>query len=83
MKKTYKKPMMIVEWFALSQTIAAGCGEKLDGMGEPLLARRETCAWLYDGFHMFEDPNICLHASEYWEIVCYNAPEGGLNVFHS
>ena len=83
MKKTYKKPMMIVEWFTLSQTIAAGCGENLEGMGEPLHARKAECAWDFNGFHMFQKADICENASEYWEIVCYNAPEGGLNVFHS
>lgn len=83
MKKAYKKPMMIVELFTLSQTIAAGCGENLEDMGEPLHARKEDCAWDFNGFHMFQEKYICENASEYWDSICYNAPEGGFNIFHS
>ena len=83
MKKTYKKPMMIVERFTLSQTIATGCGENLEGWGEPLHATKAVCAWDSNGFHMFQEASICENASEIWEFICYNAPEGSYNIFHS
>jgi hypothetical protein len=85
MKKAYKKPMMIVEWFTLSQTIATGCGENAFNWGTPKHERKAVCAWdLNDtGMLIFQDPNICELASEDWGVVCYNAPADGNNVFHS
>ena len=85
MKKAYKKPMMIVEWFTLSQTIAAGCGENISNLGTPLHTRKAECAWDHNdtGILIFQDPNICELPAEVWGEMCYNAPADGYNVFHS
>lgn len=83
MKKAYKKPMMIVEWFTLSQTIAAGCGENASNLGEPLHARKADCAWDFWGIIIFENSDACVEKSEVYGELCYNAPADGYNVFHS
>ena len=48
MKKAYKKPAMIVEWFTLSQTIAASCAD-LSDYGSPTLNRMYLCGWDLNG----------------------------------
>jgi hypothetical protein len=86
MKKTYKKPMMIVEWFALSQTIATGCGD-LSSYGSPTLTRIANCAWDFNGDYLLflEGNNNCEYPIEDGTIdgLCYNTPSEGLNLFHS
>ena len=86
MKKAYKKPMMIVEWFTLSQTIATGCGD-LDIYGSPTLTRRANCAWDFNGaFLLFlEGNNNCEYQIKDGTIdgLCYNGPSAGMSLFHS
>ena len=82
MKKAYQKPMLIVERFTLSQTIAHNCGKNLD-FSMATHATIETCGWDIGGLEFFMDPTICDFSVEYFEGVCYNAPEGGYNVFQS
>lgn len=82
MKKAYQKPMLIVERFTLSQTIAHNCGKNLD-FSMATHATIETCGWDIVGMEFFMDPTICDFSAEYFEGVCYNAPEGGYNVFNS
>ena len=86
MKKTYKEPMMIVERFTLSQTIATGCGD-LEQYGSPTLTRRANCAWDFFGATtiFLEGNEQCLLQVEdgAFEGLCYNAPSAGLNLFHS
>jgi hypothetical protein len=88
MKKAYKKPMMIVEWFTLSQTIAQGCGDNLEDYGSPTHTRRTTCAWEFLGgaaYYFLDSNDVCLDPVEEGgsDFICYNAPEGGINLFHS
>ena len=86
MKKTYKKPMMIVERFTLSQTIATGCGD-LEQYGSPTLTRMANCAWDFNGaFLLFlEGNNNCVHQIEDGTIdgLCYNGPSPSMSLFHS
>lgn len=84
MKKAYQKPMLIVERFTLSQTIAHNCGKNLD-FSMATHATIETCGWDVGGIEIFIDPMICDQPLEedMFDFACYNAPEGGYNVFHS
>ena len=82
MKKAYNKPLLIVERFALSQTIATGCGENVEG--KPLNTRTYNCAWDMGGVIILQTTEICRdNASDVWEIACYNAPEPSMSIFHS
>lgn len=83
MKKAYKKPVLLVECFTLSQTIAHNCGENLDfSMGT--LKDKNSCGWrVAGGKVLFIDPTICSLPMENFFGVCYHAPEGGYNVFQS
>ncbi len=82
MKKSYKKPMLIVERFTFSQTIANMCGENLD-FGQPTHETKETCGWDMFGTEVFMDDSVCDFPTEEFGGICYNAPEYGFNVFSS
>lgn len=82
MKRVYGKPVLCIERFTLSQTIAHNCGENLD-FSMATHGTKETCGWDIDGNEIFMNPLICDWPVKEWEGVCYNAPAGGLNVFNS
>lgn len=83
MKKAYEKPLLYIERFTLTQTIAHNCGENLD-FGMANYATKETCGWnASPGYEIFMDPTICDFPTKDFVGVCYNAPEGGYNVFNS
>ena len=82
MKKQYEKPVMYIERFTLSQTIALNCGENVD-LGEPMYGSKETCGWNIDGTIVFTSKPNCVELTEVFLDVCYNAPAGGNNVFAS
>ena len=48
MKKAYTKPVLIVERFTLSQTIAHNCGKNLD-FSMATLANKKDCGWNIGG----------------------------------
>lgn len=82
MKKAYKKPVLLVECFTLSQTIAHNCGENLDfSMGT--LKTKESCGWIVGAIELFINPIICDYPTDKFFGVCYNAPAGGFNIFQS
>lgn len=82
MKKAYTKPVLIVERFTLSQTIAHNCGKNLD-FSMATLANKKDCGWNIGGIEVFMDTTICDVYVEEIDGVCHNAPEGGYNVFNS
>ena len=82
MKKAYEKPVLYIERFTLSQTIALNCGENVY-LGEPTHGSKETCGWNVDGIIVFTSKNYCSELTEIYLDVCYNAPAGGYNVFAS
>lgn len=90
MKKAYKKPLLIVERFALTQTIAAGCSPA-DGLpGLVTFASVDSCgfdmSWgggLGTGLVLFTNEHYCDLLTESFDGICYNGPNGGLNVFSS
>lgn len=88
MKQKYTKPSLIKETFTLSQSIAKNCGRLLD-FNKATLADRANCGWDVDGNHntkhdvVFLDAAACSIKTQYFAGVCYNNPEGGMNVFNS
>lgn len=82
MKKAYEKPVLYIERFTLSQSIAHNCGENLD-FGMATQTTKETCGWNVGPYEIFMDRLICDRPTKYFDGVCYNAPDGGYNIFAS
>ncbi len=85
MKQTYVKPRIIIERFALTQSIASGCGAVADNsLGQPTQWSKSTCAWDVGGYTFFLDTmtNICkdykLSENDDLYGFCYNNPEGSM-----
>lgn len=91
MKKEYKKPMIMFEVFALSQSIAVNCGiSTIDGsqFGRPTLQEIGACGWLdtLDEIVWLEDTDVCdLPVDEDTNVdgLCYGNPNGGISIFGS
>ena len=85
MKNQYVKPVLVIENFTLSQSIAYNCGENLD-WNQATTKDAYSCGWNtgFPGDVVFmESTNGCNVRDEDFEGVCYNNPEGGINVFSS
>jgi len=86
MKQKYVKPSIIVERFALTQSIASGCGTSATNtLGKPMQWSKSTCAWDVGGIIMFLNTmaDICEDErvdSENMEVngYCYNNPDGSM-----
>ena len=90
MSKKYNKPILQIEYFALSQSVALGCGAPHwdEMMGGPAHWSKKTCGWRDDlGTVYWLDTTICETETpiDYSPIegVCYNEPNGGYPVFSS
>lgn len=85
MKQKYTKPVLVIESFTLSQSIAHNCGKNLD-FTQATTKTVETCGW-NTGFPneiVFMVPNNgCNVEDEDFDGVCYNNPSAGINVFNS
>lgn len=90
MKKTYQKPGIYVENFGLSQSIAANCGAANPDstLGYPALTDKNTCGWAIDGgVSVWTQSSNCTYPTTgesleiNGQIVCYNNPNSGLNIF--
>ena len=85
MKQAYVKPRIMIERFALTQSIAASCtvagGSSL---GKPTNWSKSTCAWDMGGLLIFLDGmNVCVNVQVEnenvdFEGVCYNNPDGAM-----
>lgn len=97
MKKIYTKPVLNMEDFTLSQSIAHNCGKLLD-FNQATLKYKSTCGWdLMEDGTVTQQPSapdsdvlwmsssICgrVTTDDNYGIVCYNNPGGGYNVFNS
>lgn len=94
MKKVYTKPVLMMEDFTLSQTIAHNCGDNIkDSWNQATLKYKGTCGWDSlldadgDGYTdiLFTGAPACnteVGADEFVG-VCYNNPSGGFNIFNS
>lgn len=89
MKQVYTKPVLMVETFTLTQTIATKCGAAHDStLGTPTHYSKSTCGWDMGGNVVIwttevsscvikEDKDIMING------VCYNNPDGNSSIFGS
>lgn len=83
MKRTYKKPIVLMETFSVTEMVAAGCGAKVT-----LLDPNQGCSssnyFIQDAFdigHFLDTCMLPLTADKY-EGICYQGPPDNA-VFHS
>lgn len=79
MKKKYVKPQIIIENFALSETIAAGCDFKTNTMVEG------ECGFPLKGAMIFtsEVAGCLYHQPDNNDMICYHVPTDATNIFNS
>ena len=84
MKSVYHKPVIHVEYLALSQTVASNCNATPGGstLGKPAQWSKTTCGWYMDQNTILwvDDKNGCkqfLPADADVGGVCYNNPSNG------
>ncbi len=89
MKKQYSKPGIIIEDFAIAQSIAAGCGAAhTSPWGSPTHANKNQCGWS-DGIDIIWAVEPICTEDGLTDIdgevggICYNNPEGGMSIFNS
>lgn len=88
MKKQYSKPGIIIEDFAIAQSIAASCGASHNSnLGAPMQWSKTTCGWDAGGAIIWTTNNdgcgIKLKEDAQGFGVCYNNPGNGVNIFSS
>ena len=94
MKKVYEKPLVGIESFEMSQTVALSCGfadSEGNTLGNPTHADRDTCGWNLGLGQSVWLPNneMCTFPSDNDTIekdnitMCYNNPAGQYQVFAS
>ncbi len=89
MKETYLKPKIYFESFALAQTIAKNCGDTHQStLGESTHYNEQTCTWDMGGYTIFfldhyDDGPENEEEEVESEGVCYNNPDGGVEIFSS
>lgn len=89
MKKVYTKPVLMMEDFNLSQSIAHNCGDNLD-WDHANLKYKGSCGWDVDqdnntghDVYFMDGQSVCTIPTLDAEGVCYNNPGGGFNIFNS
>lgn len=89
MKKTYTKPMIAIEKFNLTQTVAQSCGvdRSSNTVGVPSSADKSTCGWDVGGTILWVGPTTGCNfpVDENTEVngMCFNNPNGGATIFAS
>lgn len=82
MKNTYSKPVLVIESFVMSQSIAHNCGDQLD-FNQATLKYKGSCGWeIAPGTVVFKETPTCTFTGEF-EGICYNNPSDGINIFNS
>lgn len=86
MKNQYVKPVLVIENFTLSQSIAYNCGENLN-WNQATTKDVNSCGWEtgFPGEVVFVKSvnQNCNISDEEFDGVCYNNPDAGINVFSS
>lgn len=87
MKAVYKKPVLRLEYFTLSQSIAS-CGDFSDStLGEPGNHQDRTCGWDMGNVTIWtgqgDSCDLWWGADDEYNGVCYNNPNPGLQIFGS
>lgn len=82
MKRNYTKPMLTVELFSLTQSVARDCGTTIpkDQFNH---SNPNTCAWDIAGTTIFIAGSHCMIDGENMGYGCYNNPGEGNYIFHS
>ena len=88
MKEKYSKPVMVIERFEMTNSIARNCADFLD---KRYLTNKSMweCAWdIGGGFTVFAQLPQCLIESNEWvtdtgDLICYNNPADGAHIFSS
>lgn len=85
MKQVYVKPRIIVERFALTQSIASGCGVVGGStLGNPSHDNKQVCGWeVMEGYVLFVNAvSVCTEIVDpnepTVEGICYNNPDGAM-----
>lgn len=81
MKKTYKKPYIVMENFNFSQSIASGCSQELLIPGYLNQGNDGSCGYDVNGIVYFNTDTMTGVCKMDMPMYCYNAPEGGNSVF--
>lgn len=89
MKEVYTKPVLHMESFRLSQSIASGCA--VPPAGQSTIGRanqwgRATCGWDMGNLILWVSAPQCDFETDVdanVNGVCYNNPNGGVTIFHS
>lgn len=80
MKKIYQSPQILFESFALSSSVAAGCGV----ISKPSAAYMCPVEDPELGFTIFTEEGVCQRTSpDLYDRVCYNIPLENNSVFTS
>ena len=88
MKQVYNKPVLIMESFTMSQSIASGCNVESGGsLGTPGFASKDACGWNLGGVILFIDAvDACIKDVGLDDEVlgmCYNNPNPNNAIFGS
>ena len=83
MKANYKKPMLAVEMFSLTQSAARDCADSIP-KDQITLSDISSCAWdLGGGTTVFVAGSTCVLDGEQMGFACYNNPSEGNYIFRS
>lgn len=89
MKLKYTKPAIVIERFALTQSIAAACSAASSStVGDPNIWDKHDCAWVV-GTDAIWDIEVSSKCNFDWDLdvpfdgICYNNPDGGQTIFSS
>ncbi|MBE6127703.1 MAG: hypothetical protein E7185_00355 [Erysipelotrichaceae bacterium] len=88
MKKTYEKPIIGLDLFALLQSAPIICDySSAAGMGTPTQGNGDDCTWYMDEDNIIflQSKDVCNWKWEdgEWDIFCYNGPYPGMEIFGS
>ena len=84
MKNIYTKPVLVMESFVMSQSIAHNCGDNLV-FENATTKDKNSCGWMTSIGKVFMEQSTCDEIPEngIFNGVCYNSPQGGFNIFNS
>lgn len=82
MKANYTKPLLAVEMFSATQSVARDCTDNLPG-GYITTNDIHNCAWSVSGTTVFISKPNCQINGEHMDSICYNNPAEGYYIFRS
>ena len=83
MKANYTKPLLAVEMFSLTQSVARDCADSIP-KEQVNMSNINTCSWdLGGGTTVFVAGSTCTLDGESMGFACYNNPSEGNYIFRS